>query len=58
MAISQYMLLLRLYERWKGLSPLASRLKSAFLSYLTGAAGDAVQSYSSKRKRVGKDDDF
>ncbi len=58
MAISQYMLSLRSYERWKGLSPLASRLKSAFLSHLTGAAGDAVQSCSGKRKRVGEDDDF
>ena len=57
-AIADYMSLLPVHERWKGLSPLASRLKSAFLSYLTGAEGFAAQSGSGKRKRLGENRDF
>ncbi len=41
-AISKHMSSLPLYERWKRLSPLTLRLKSAFLSCLLEATGDAV----------------
>lgn len=54
-AIVEYMSSLPIYERWKGLSPLALRLKSAFLSHLTGAAGNAAQTCSGQKRRGDED---
>ena len=53
-AITDYMSSLPAHERWKRLSPLTSRLKSAFLSYLTGAGEGIARSGSGKRKHVGE----
>lgn len=57
-AVEAYISALPLQERWKGLSPLASKLKAAFLSSLIGAEGAAAQYGSDKRKRVSENGDF
>jgi hypothetical protein len=57
-AISTYIGSLQSYQRWKDLSPLVLKLKSAFLSYHTGAGGHIIQSFSGRRTRAGEDGDL
>ncbi len=41
-AISKYIASLQSYQRWKDLSPLVLKIKSALLSYYTGAGGNII----------------